>query len=121
MKQHDVIISGLNMDLTDSIKHMVQTKIEKLYEHEEKIVRARIELEFDPHHKSHEKEYIAKGHLEIRGNDPICSAATDDLYKSIDLMVHKLDRMLRRRSRLNRTKRKTPHLIDIPAQIPKAV
>ena len=35
MKQHDVIISGLNMDLTDAIKNMVQAKVEKLYEHQE--------------------------------------------------------------------------------------
>jgi putative sigma-54 modulation protein len=29
--------------------------------------------------------------------------------------------MLRRRSRLNKVRRKDTHLIDIPAQIPKAV
>ena len=49
------------------------------------------------------------------------SVATEDLYKSIDLMVQKLDRMLRRRSRLQRVKRKDTHLIDLPASIPKAV
>ncbi|WP_269522108.1 ribosome hibernation-promoting factor, HPF/YfiA family [Coraliomargarita parva] len=120
MKQHDVIISGLNMTLTDSMKHMVQQKAEKLFEHEERIIRMRVELEYDSHQTSHQREFIAKGHLEVRGNDHVASAATDDLYKSIDLMVQKLDRMLRRRSRLHKVKRKDTHVIDIPAEIPKA-
>ena len=121
MKQHDVIISGLNMDLTDAIKNMVHAKIEKLYEHEDHIIRMRVELEYDAHKRSHQKEFIAKGQLEVRGNDHICSAATEDLYKSIDEMVQKLDRMLRRRSRLQKVKRKNTHTVEIPAAIPKAV
>lgn len=121
MKQHDVIISGLNMDLTDSIKNMVHEKVEKLFEHEGQIIRMRVELDYDPHQATHRKEFIAKGQLEVRGNDHFASAATDDLYKSIDDLVHKFDRMLRRRSRLQKVKRKHTHQIDIPAEIPKAV
>lgn len=41
MKQYDIIISGLNMDLTDAIKNVVHAKAEKLFEHEDKIVRMR--------------------------------------------------------------------------------
>jgi putative sigma-54 modulation protein len=120
MKQHDVIISGLNMDLTDAIRNVVQSKIEKLFEHEDHIVRMRVELEFDAHKRTHEKEFIAKGQLEVRGNDHNAHAETDDLYKSIDEMVNKLDRMIRRRSRLKKVKRKDTHEIDLPADIPKA-
>ena len=68
-----------------------------------------------------QREFIAKGQLEVRGNDHFASADTDDLYKSIDDLVQKLDRMLRRRSRLNKVKRKDTHLVDIPVEIPKAV
>ncbi len=121
MKQHDVIISGLNMDLTDAIRNVVVAKVEKLFEHEDHIVRMRVELEYDAHKRTHQNEFIAKGHLEVRGNDHNAHAETDDLYKSIDEMVNKLDRMLRRRSRLKKVKRKDTHVIDIPAQIPKAV
>lgn len=121
MKQHDVIISGLNMELTDAIKNVVQAKAEKLFEHDDHIIRMRVELEYDSHRKSHQKEFIAKGQLEVRGNDHVVSVATEDLYKSIDLMVQKLDRMLRRRSRLARVKRKDTHTIDLPADIPKAI
>lgn len=121
MKQHDVIISGLNMDLTESIKFMVHEKVEKLFEHQENIIRMRVELEYDKHQATHEGEFIAKGQLEVRGNNHFASAATDDLYKSIDQLVQKLDRMLRRRSRLKKVKRKDVHEVDISSEIPKAV
>lgn len=121
MKQHDVIISGINMELTEAIKNMVHEKTEKLFEHDDHIIRMRVELEYDSHNASHKGEFIAKGQLEVRGNDHFASAETDDLYKSIDDMVNKLDRMLRRRSRLQKVKRKDTHSVDIPAEIPKAV
>jgi putative sigma-54 modulation protein len=121
MKQHDVIISGLNMDLTDAIRNVVHAKVEKLFEHDDSIVRMRVELEVDPHKRTHQKEFIAKGQLEVRGNDHVAHSETDDLYKSIDEMVNKLTRMIRRRSRLQKVKRKDTHEIDIPVEIPKAV
>jgi len=121
MKQHDVIISGLNMELTEAIKNMVHEKAEKLFEHDDQIIRMRVELEYDPHQATHKKEFIAKGQLEVRGNDHFASADTEDLYKSIDDLVQKLDRMLRRRSRLKKVKRKDTHMVEIPANIPKAM
>ena len=120
MVQHDIIISGLNMELTEAIENVVHEKVEKLFEHDDQIIRMRIELEYDPHPKTHEKEFIAKGHLEVRGKDHIAHAETDNLYKSIDEMVHKLDRMIRRRSRLQKAKLRDIHDIDIPASIPGA-
>jgi len=120
MTTHDIIISGHNMELTEAIKNMVHEKADKLFEHDDHIIRMRVELDYDTHNASHHSEFIAKGQLEVRGNDHFASAATDDLYKSIDDMVNKLDRMLRRRSRLVKVKRKDTHSIDIPAEIPKA-
>lgn len=121
MKEHDVIISGLNLDLTEAMKNMVHEKAHKLFEHDDHIIRMRVELEFDSHQASHQKEFIAKGQLEVRGNDHFASDASGDMYKSIDGMVQKLDRMLRRRHRLAKVKRKNTHEVDIPADIPKAV
>ena len=120
MVQHDIIISGLNMELTDAIKNIVHEKVEKLFEHDDQIIRMRVELEYDPHPKTHEKEFIAKGQLEVRGKDHFVHAETDNLYKSIDEMVNKLDRMIRRRSRLQKAKLRDIHDIDIPISIPKA-
>ena len=117
----DVIISGLNMELTDAIKGIVHEKVEKLFDHNDQIIRVRVELEYDHHQKSHDKEFIAKGHLEVRGKDHVAHAETNNLYKSIDEMIQKLDRMLRRRSKLEKVKRKDVHSIDIPVDIPKVI
>tara|TARA_B100001093_G_scaffold15198_1_gene13965 strand:+ start:2264 stop:2647 length:384 start_codon:yes stop_codon:yes gene_type:complete len=118
-KIQKLIIAGNNLELTNSIKTVIEEKSEKLFDHNEKIIRMRVEVEYDPHQSTHQKEYIAKGHLDVRGNDHIVATASNDLYKSIDQMVLKLDRMMRRRSRLERSKRKSKHSIDLPAFIPK--
>jgi len=114
----DLIISGTNLDLTDSLKRIVGEKMQKLFDHETKIVRIRVDLGHESS-KGGEPQFLAKGIIEIRGNDLVASVATDDLYKSIDLLENKLDRMLRRRSRLRVLKRKQTHAVEIPAAIPK--
>jgi ribosome-associated translation inhibitor RaiA len=55
---------------------------------------------------------VAKGHLELKGTTITISSASDDLYKSIDDLVNKLDRGLRRRSRLKKVKRKQHSISD---------
>lgn len=120
MNNHDIIISGVHMDLTESLKHIVHEKAERLFAHEEKIIRLRVELE-DMVNKGDGKkrEFVAKGHIEINGPPMIVSGTSNDLYKSIDQMVSKLDRKLRRRSRLQKVKRKHTHAIEFPAHLPK--
>jgi putative sigma-54 modulation protein len=119
MKQHDVIVSGLHMDLTPAIKNVVHEKVEKLFKHEENIIRLQIELEYCTRHNSQKERYMAKGHIEIRRKPIIVSTISDDLYKSIDDLVQKLDRQLRRRSRMRIVRRKktrldTPVPLDLP-------
>lgn len=106
------------MDLTEALKSIVREKAEKLFKHEERIIRMRVELEYDPN-KAHQEEYIAKGHIEINGPTLVVSAASNDEYKSIDQMMEKLDRKLRRRARMKKVKRGHLHDVDIPASLPK--
>lgn len=118
MSNHEVIISGVHLDLTEALKNIVNEKAAKLFKHEERIIRLRVELEYDPN-RAHQGEYIAKGHIEINGPTLVVSASSNDEYKSIDQMIEKLDRKLRRRARLSRVKRKGLHDVDIPASLPK--
>lgn len=113
-----LIISGVHMELTDALKSMVAEKVEKLFKHEDQIIRVRVELEYQAN-KSKKEQFIAKGHVEVNGPDMVVAEASDDLYKSIDQMVLKLDRMRRQRARLSRVKRKQPKDVDIPADLPK--
>jgi len=119
MKQHDVIVTGRNLELTEAMKEAVYRKVEKLFAHEERIIRLRVELEYNKN-VTGQDEQIAKGHIEIDGKPLITSEASEDMYTSIDRMVEKLDRMLRRRSRLRRVKRKDVHAVDLPSELPKA-
>lgn len=116
-RTNDIIISGHNLDLTPALKKMVIDKVSKLFDHENHIIRLRVELSTDQVNRN---GYHAKGKIEIKGKPLIADAASDDLYKSIDQLENKLDRMLRRRSRLRVLKRKQPHDVEIPASIPKA-
>jgi putative sigma-54 modulation protein len=117
-RTNDIIISGHNLDLTQALKEMVVEKLSKLFEHENHIIRLRVEL--STNQGASAKDYLAKGMIEIKGPDLIANVSSDDLYKSIDLLESKLDRMLRRRSRMRVLKRKQKHAVDIPAAIPKA-
>lgn len=116
--KHEVILKGVHLDLTEALKSIAQEKVSRLFRHEERIDRIRIELEHDKT-KSIDKEFIAKGHIEIHGPSMIASVASEDCLKSLDQLVDKLDRMIRRRSRLRISKRRHPHGVEIPATLPK--
>lgn len=107
------------MDLTAALKDTVTEKMSKLFEHEGQIIRMRVELGVEQS-AHNEKAFSAKGQIEIRGKDLFATVVENDLYKAIDGLEQKLDRMLRRRSRLRVLKRKRTHEVEIPAIIPKA-
>jgi putative sigma-54 modulation protein len=115
---HEFILTGIHMELTDALKNIAHEKVSRLFRHEERIIRIRIELEWDKRNDP-QRQFIAKGHIEILGPDLNCSVASGDGMKSLDLLIDKLDRMIRRRSRLKRVKRHHPHAVEIPASLPK--
>lgn len=120
MNEQTIIISGVHFDLSDRMKRIVTEKAEKLFNHDNRLIRLRVELEHDTNKRSGKaQEYIATGHLESHGPVMVAKVATENMTKSIDQMVDKLNRMLRRRHRLDRVKRKSPRNVDIPAELPK--
>lgn len=118
---HDVIVSGIHLELTPSLKQFVVEKTARLFRHEERIVRLRVELECDPK-QAVDKRFTAKGHIIIQGPDMNASVSADECHKAVALLVDKLDRMLRRRSRYFKVRRKHPHPIEYSdVTLPKAV
>jgi putative sigma-54 modulation protein len=107
--RQEVIVSGIHLDLTPSLKTFVQEKAERLFRHEESIVRIRVELECDPK-EAVATRFKAKGHITIQGPDMNAVVESDECHKAVSLLVDKLDRMLRRRSRFHKVQRKHPHL-----------
>ena len=115
---HELIVSGIHLDLTPSLKFYVNEKVDRLFRHEERIVRIRVELEFDGKNNV-ALPFIAKGHITIHGPDLNCSVAADECHKAVDLLVDKLNRMLRRRARLLKVKRKQLHAVEFGVLVPK--
>ena len=114
---HDLIVSGIHLDLTPSLKTFVREKAERLFRHEERIVRLRVELECD-RNGAVGMQFTAKGHIQIHGPDMNASVQADECHKAISMLVDKLDRMLQRRHQLNRVKRH--RTVEIDATIPEA-
>ncbi len=61
---HELIISGIHLELTSALKEAVQLKMERLFKHETRIIRLRIELE-RASSKNHLGEFVAKGHITL--------------------------------------------------------
>ncbi len=117
---HEVIVSGIHLELTPSLKTFVHEKAERLFRHEERIVRIRVELECD-RSAAVGVQFKAKGHIQIQGPDMNAIVQADDCHKAISMLVDKLDRMLQRRHQLHRVKRNHPHAVDLDASLPKAI
>jgi ribosomal subunit interface protein len=106
MEESNIIISGLNFQVSPSFKEHIYRKCKKLMKHEKQIDFFQFELERDMHSSSHSLEYIAKGRMRARGKLTCLSAKSDNMHKSIDLLSDKLDRSLRKNSRIYKFKRK---------------
>ena len=74
--QHELIVSGIHLELTPSLKTCVQEKTERLFRHEERIVRIRVELECDPK-ETVSARFKAKGHIAIHGPDMNAAVGSD--------------------------------------------
>lgn len=117
---HELIVSGIHLELTPSLKAFVREKADRLFRHEEHIVRLRVELEYDPK-EDVAARFKAKGHITIHGPAMNAVVEADECHKAISLLTDKLDRMLRRRSRMFKVKRKHPHAVEFDVALPKAI
>jgi putative sigma-54 modulation protein len=118
--QHELIVSGIHLELTPSLKTFVREKAERLFRHEERIVRIRVELECDPR-QSVANRFSAKGHISIHGPNLNATVSSDECHKAVALLVDKLDRMLHRRANLKKAKRHNVAPAEIEAELPNAV
>ncbi len=115
-----LILRGIHLNLTDSMKVAIHEKTARLLRHEPRIDRIRIDVELDKtkHAIAH---FVAKGHIEIGGPDLIASVDSDDAYKSVDFLMDKLDGLLRKRHSELKEKRHHPHAVELDTSLPKAI
>ncbi len=81
-------ITGHHIDLTDSLKDYVSTKLQKLERHIDSISNVQVTLSVL------KQRQIAEATLHISGADIHGTAEHEDMYASIDMLVDKLDRQI---------------------------
>lgn len=91
-----IIVRGIHLSLTPALTEAMHQKAERLLRHNSHIIRIRMDLEFNDTRTPAER-FTAKAQVEIDGPDLVASATSDDGYKSVDLVVDKLDGLLRSR------------------------
>ncbi len=112
----EIIVSGIHLELTSSLKTFVREKSERLFRHEDRIVRLRVELECDPK-QAVSTRFKAKGHIVVNGPEMNACVESDECHKAVALLVDKLDRMLSRRHLLLRSTRNHARAADVGADL----
>jgi putative sigma-54 modulation protein len=89
-------VRGIHLTLTPALKAAMHEKAERILRHNSHVVRIRMDLE---HHDTKEPEhrFVAKAQIELDGPDLVASATSEDGYKSVDMLVDKLDKLIRER------------------------
>lgn len=92
-----VTVIGKNIDITPALKEIVEKKISKVDRYFDPEVQARVTLTVQKNRQ------IAEVTIPFNGVILRCEEATNDMYKSIDLVEIKLERQIRKqRTKLQR-------------------
>ncbi len=91
-----LLLRGIHLGLTPAMTATLEAKTERLFRHEPRILRVRIDVERDVRGRG--RVFTAKGRVEIAGPDLTAAVTNEDAYAAIHLLIDKLDRMLRRRA-----------------------
>lgn len=81
-------ISGHHLDVTDSLREYVTTKLSRLERHHDRITNTHVILSVE---KLQQK---AEATIHISGADLFANSESEDLYAAIDQLTDKLDRQL---------------------------
>ena len=83
-----ITISGHHVDLSQSLKDYVNTKMERLSKHHDRITSTKVILSVE---KLVQK---AEATIHVSGKDFFADSESEDLYAAIDTLSDKLDRQL---------------------------
>ncbi|MDA9049401.1 ribosome-associated translation inhibitor RaiA [Pseudomonadales bacterium] len=83
-----ITVSGHHVDITDSLRSYVVTRLDKLERHFDKITHINVILTVE---KLRQK---AESTVHISGGEVYADAESEDMYAAIDMLTNKLDRQL---------------------------
>ena len=91
------IITGIHVEITDSIRDYTLEKLNSLDKYipqGDTSAKITVELEKTTNHHSYGDVFQAEAQLHIKGKDITIRAVEDDLYKAIDMLKDMLSREL---------------------------
>ncbi len=101
-------LTGHHVELTDSLRNYVNEKMQKLERHFDKVSNSHVIL-------SVEKDtHKAEATVHMKNNDIFAVAEESDMYASIDSLVDKLDRQVKKHK-----EKITNHLHHKPVEVPQ--
>jgi len=83
-------ITGHHVDITDSLQNYVESKLERLERHFDNVTNVHVILTVE---KQRQK---AEATIHISGADVFADAVNNDMYASIDALIDKLDRQVKK-------------------------
>lgn len=83
-------LTGHHVEITDSLRDYVTTKLDKLERHFDQVTNVHVILGVE---KLRQK---AEAKIHIKGNQLFAESENEDMYTSIDSMIDKLDRQIRK-------------------------
>ncbi|HJL60779.1 MAG TPA: ribosome-associated translation inhibitor RaiA [Pseudomonadales bacterium] len=86
-----ISVSGHHVEVTDSLRNYVETKLDRLERHYDRITNMQVILSVE---KQRQK---AESTVRISGGEVYADAESEDLYTAIDKLADKLDRQLIKR------------------------
>jgi len=93
-----IIITGQNIDITDSLRTHVEEKLSKINNHFDHVTTTNVVLSVEKNRHS------AESNIQAKGTSFHASAQSDDMYTAIDILISKLDRQV-----LKHKEKKTDH------------
>ena len=91
-----LILTGHNLKVTQAIEDHVIDKIEKLDHFDPRAIDARVLIEHDTT-KPSEKRFKCSVRLAVKGPDLYAADYEEDLYAAIDLVMKKIEQLIRKR------------------------
>lgn len=116
LELNNIIISGIRFKISDNVKNVIQYKCEKLLKHQRLISSLRFELQKNLNSSTNQYEFLVTGHMKVKGLVSVFHAESDSIYKSIDELINKLDRSIRRDSRILKKQRRYNKDPNLPVQ-----
>jgi putative sigma-54 modulation protein len=100
-------ITGHHVDVTPALRAYVTEKMQKIMRHSDQVISIRVIL------KVEKLQQLAEASINVGGRTVFANVSASDMYASIDGLVDKLDRQVRRRKdRITNHQHIKPELIS---------